>query len=60
MRSTYQGLPQVARQNGSHRRHGLTDPGVIADYVDRRVADPALLSSSTGPSYADFFVAPAL
>lgn len=58
MLSTYQGLPDSSRAPGSHRASGLTDPAVLQAYVEHRVADPSLLSSPAGPSYADFFVTP--
>lgn len=58
MHSTYQGLPDSTRLRGSQRASGLTDPAVLQAYVDHRVADPSLLSSPAGPSYADFFVVP--
>jgi hypothetical protein len=57
--STYQSFPQSGRLAGSHHRFGLTDPATIEAYVTRRVNDPLLLSGSNGPSYADFFAAPA-
>ncbi|MBT2502272.1 hypothetical protein [Curtobacterium sp. ISL-83] len=53
--STYTGMPRHARLAGSHPRVGLTDPAVIDAYVERRIADPSLLSSRSEPSYADFF-----
>lgn len=36
--------------------HVLTPPEVIAEYVERRVNDPSLLSERTepDPTYADF------
>ncbi|WIB76989.1 hypothetical protein DEJ28_15225 [Curtobacterium sp. MCPF17_002] len=59
MRSTYQSLPQTRRLPGMHRRFGLTDPATLTAFVDQRVNDPSLLSTGAGPSYADFFAAPA-
>lgn len=59
MHSTYSGMPRHARLAGSHPRVGLTDPAVIDAYVERRIADPSLLSRSSEPTYADFFNAPA-
>ena len=58
MHSTYQGLPDSSRPFGVHRSSGLTDPAVLQAYVEHRIADPSLLSSAAGPSYADFFVTP--
>jgi hypothetical protein len=58
MHSTYRGMPHNARLAGSHPRVGLTDPAVIAAYVERRIQDPSLLSNRQEPSYADFFVVP--
>jgi hypothetical protein len=60
MHSRYQGMPQSKHTAGSHRRFGLTDPTIIETYASRRAEDPSLLSSSVGPSYADFFAGPAL
>jgi hypothetical protein len=59
VRSTYQSFPQSGRITGTHQRFGLTDPAIVNAYVNQRVNDPSLLSGSTGPSYADFFAAPA-
>lgn len=58
MRSTYTGMPRTPHLGGTtHTRVGLTDPAVIDAYVERRLADPSLLSARTEPSYADFFTA---
>jgi hypothetical protein len=60
MHSTYQGMARTSDLTGMHRRFGLTDPTTIETYASRRAEDPSLLSASTGPSYADFFAAPAI
>lgn len=52
--------PGAARvHSGSASRFGLTDPAVIEAFVSRRVEDPSLLTQNAGPSYGDFFRAPA-
>lgn len=54
MPSSYHAMPQDMRTLDA-RRVGLTDTAVIQAYVNRRINDPGLISSMTGPSYADFF-----
>jgi hypothetical protein len=52
--------PGAARvHSGPAARPGLTDPAVIEAFVSRRVEDPSLLTQAAGPSYGDFFRAPA-
>ncbi|MFZ7088829.1 hypothetical protein [Curtobacterium sp. RRHDQ10] len=62
MHSTYRTFqtPGDARvHTGGSLRLGITDPAVIAAYVSRRIEDPSLLSTGSGPSYGDFFRSPA-
>jgi hypothetical protein len=58
MHSTYQGLSRQKTTIAGANRFGLTDPAVIEAYVNHRLNDPTLLSPQSGPSYADFFLAP--
>lgn len=58
MRSTYHGAQWSTGLLGTHPRAGLTDPAVIAAYVNARIEDPSLLSKRAEPAYADFFSVP--